>query len=77
MAVRLDLGEDGRVELADLVLTALAARPRRVAGVGDLLRGRQPGSADFGAAVEGRGAAAPASAGRCPASPATTSGAMR
>lgn len=52
VAARVDLGEDGRVELADLVLTALAARPRRVTGVGDLLRGRQPGSADFGAAVE-------------------------
>ena len=66
VAVRLDLGEDGRVELADLVLTALAARPRRVAGVSGLLAGRQPGSAAFAKAVE---QAAGAAARQCRALP--------
>jgi len=39
VAVRLDLDPDGRVADADVVLTALAARPRRLNGAAALLRG--------------------------------------
>ncbi len=39
VAVRLDLDDAGRVLDADVVLTALAARPRRVSGAAALLRG--------------------------------------
>jgi len=39
VAVRLDLDADGAVADADLVLTALAARPRRVGAAAALLRG--------------------------------------
>jgi len=38
-AVRLDLGEDGKVTDADLCAVALVARPSRVRGVADLLIG--------------------------------------
>ncbi len=66
VAARVDLGHDGRVEQADLVLTALAARPRRVTGVAELLRDLRPGSAEFGAGVE---RAAVAAARQCRALP--------
>lgn len=45
VAARLDLSEAGVVEHADLVLTSLAAAPRRVAGAADALRGSAPGHA--------------------------------
>lgn len=51
VAVRLDLDTDGAVAEADVVLTALAARPRRVSGVAGLLRGARPGEASFDAAL--------------------------
>lgn len=47
VAARLDLGKDERVERADLVITALAARPHRVQRAGEILRGTQVGSEDF------------------------------
>ncbi len=66
VAARLDLGPNGAVEHADLVLTALAARPRRVSGVAGLLQGSLPGSASFEAAVD---RAAQAAARQCRALP--------
>lgn len=50
VAARLDLDVSGRVERGDLVLTALAARPKRVARVAALV-GLRPGEAAFDAAV--------------------------
>ena len=47
VAVRLDLAEGGIVERADLVLTALAARPTRVKVAAEMLPGRRIGTADF------------------------------
>jgi 4-hydroxybenzoyl-CoA reductase subunit beta len=47
VAARLDLGGEGRVERADLVLTALAARPRRVAAAASGLAGQRHGSRQF------------------------------
>jgi 4-hydroxybenzoyl-CoA reductase subunit beta len=41
VAVRLDLDDEARVADADVVVTALAARPRRVTGVAALLRGQR------------------------------------
>ena len=52
VAVRLDLGGDGSVEDADVCAVALQARPVRVKGVVDLLRGTRPGTQAFGDAVE-------------------------
>lgn len=50
VAVRLDLDGKGRVERGDLVLTALAARPKRVARA-SVLVGTCPGSPEFADAV--------------------------
>jgi len=58
VAARLDLDEDGRVAHADLVLTALAARPLRVSKAAACLRGARPGDTDFEAAVEATATAA-------------------
>ncbi len=51
VAVRLDLDASGLLERAELVLTALAARPRRLSEVASLL-GIRPGTAEFDRAVE-------------------------
>lgn len=51
VAVRLDLDAGGAVTTADLVLTALAARPKRVAQATSLLAGILPGTDRFDAAV--------------------------
>jgi 4-hydroxybenzoyl-CoA reductase subunit beta len=51
VASRLDLGPDGRIDRADLVLTALAARPRRVALAAARLVGERPGTSAFERAV--------------------------
>lgn len=51
VAARLDLDESGVVERADLVLTALAARPARVKLAAQVLPGHRIGTADFAAAV--------------------------
>jgi 4-hydroxybenzoyl-CoA reductase subunit beta len=66
VAARLDVGEAGVIEHADLVLTALAARPRRVGSVAGLLRGRLATGPGFEAAVE---AVAEAAARQCRALP--------
>jgi 4-hydroxybenzoyl-CoA reductase subunit beta len=50
VAVRLDLDAGGRVERGDLVVTALAARPKRVARAAALV-GTRPGSPEFHDAV--------------------------
>jgi 4-hydroxybenzoyl-CoA reductase subunit beta len=47
VAARLDLDGDGMVQQADLVLTALAAIPRRVTSADALLRGTRPGTPGF------------------------------
>jgi 4-hydroxybenzoyl-CoA reductase subunit beta len=52
VAVRLELDDAGAVESADLVLTALAARPKRIKQAGETLAGTTPGTPDFDAAVE-------------------------
>ena len=52
VAVRLDLDDDGAVQYADLVLTALAATPRRMASAGERLQGSRPGTRDFAAHVD-------------------------
>ena len=51
-AVRLDLGQDGKVVDADLCAVALVARPTRVKGVAELLVGTSPGQPDFDAALQ-------------------------
>ena len=51
VAVRLDLDERGAVEDADLVLTALAARPLRIAKARALLTGTRPGESGHAEAV--------------------------
>lgn len=51
VAVRLDVDETERVVHADVVVTALAAQPKRVAKVGDTLRGQSLGSPEFESAV--------------------------
>jgi 4-hydroxybenzoyl-CoA reductase subunit beta len=58
VAARLDLDDEGRVEHADLVLTALAARPLRVKKTAAILRGTRPGDEDFEAAVSAAAEAA-------------------
>lgn len=50
VAARIDLDAEGMVERADLVLTALAAKPRRVAEAAKL-RGLRPGTPEFDRAV--------------------------
>ncbi|MDF1836831.1 MAG: FAD binding domain-containing protein, partial [Planctomycetota bacterium] len=52
IAVRLDLDADGLVEDADQVVIALVARPNRVKGVADALRGLRPGTPEFDGALE-------------------------
>jgi 4-hydroxybenzoyl-CoA reductase subunit beta len=51
VAARLELGDEGAVEGADLVLTALAAQPKRVKQAAELLVGATPGQASFDEAV--------------------------
>lgn len=51
VAVRLDLTTDGSVEDADVVVTALQARPVRIKRVAELLRGVETGTAAFTDAV--------------------------
>lgn len=51
VAARLDLDASGTVDRADVVLTALAARPKRVSGILPVLRGTRPGHAGFDDAV--------------------------
>lgn len=51
VAVRLDLAANGAVENVDIVVTALAAQPKRITKVLDLLRGKQPGTPQFDEAV--------------------------
>ena len=58
VAVRLELDSTGKVEEADVVLTALAARPVRVRKAPECLRGTRPGHADFESAAAGLGQAA-------------------
>lgn len=53
VAVRLDLGDDGAVADADVVLVALQARPVRLRAVNELLVGQRPGTDAFRAAVDG------------------------
>ncbi|MFT5462664.1 MAG: 4-hydroxybenzoyl-CoA reductase subunit beta, partial [Planctomycetota bacterium] len=52
IAVRLSLSPAGAVEDADICAVALQAKPTRLKGVAELLRGKSPGTADFVAAVE-------------------------
>jgi len=52
VAVRLDFAPDDRVERADVVLVALAARPVRVSRAAELLTGTKPGTPEFDEAVE-------------------------
>lgn len=47
VAARLDLGGDGMVQQSDLVLTALAATPRRIKSADALLQGTRPGTPAF------------------------------
>jgi 4-hydroxybenzoyl-CoA reductase subunit beta len=51
VAARLDLDDNGVVERADLVLTALAARPARVKLAAQRLPGHRVGTASFASAV--------------------------
>jgi 4-hydroxybenzoyl-CoA reductase subunit beta len=51
MAARVDLDDAGKVVDADLVITALQARPVRVKQVAELLGGSTAGSAEFSDAV--------------------------
>jgi 4-hydroxybenzoyl-CoA reductase subunit beta len=51
VAARLDLDAAGVVERADLVVTALAARPHRVQKAGEILRGARPGGEPEGASA--------------------------
>ncbi len=52
IAVRLDLDADGLVTNADQVVIALVARPTRIKGVADALRGLRPGSPEFAEALD-------------------------
>jgi len=52
VAVRLDLGRDGTVERSDVVVTALAAAPRRVTSAEALLRGTRTGTPAFAGQVD-------------------------
>lgn len=62
VAARLDLGGDGTVQRSDLVLTALAASPRRVKSADTLLKGTRPGTSGF---AEQANAVADAAYGQC------------
>jgi 4-hydroxybenzoyl-CoA reductase subunit beta len=52
VACRLDVGDDDRVEHGDVVLTALAARPKRIRGAASRLAGARLGTEAFRRAVE-------------------------
>jgi 4-hydroxybenzoyl-CoA reductase subunit beta len=52
VAARLELDDAGAVADADLVLTALAAQPKRVKQAGETLAGTTPGEAAFDEALE-------------------------
>jgi 4-hydroxybenzoyl-CoA reductase subunit beta len=52
IAARLDLDADGTVERADVVATALAARPVRIRRVADVMSGTRPGTAGFARAID-------------------------
>jgi len=52
MAARVDLDASGKVETADLVVTALQARPVRIKRMSEVLAGSTPGQADFTEALE-------------------------
>jgi 4-hydroxybenzoyl-CoA reductase subunit beta len=52
VAARLDVSADGRVERADLVITALGAQPKRIRQAATRLPGERPGTAAFDLAVE-------------------------
>ncbi len=52
VAARLDLDASGAVERADLVLTALAAQPKRVRKAEQALLGTRPGEGAFEQAIE-------------------------
>ena len=58
VAVRVDLDSQGTISSADLVLTALQARPLRVRKAAGLLEGRSPTDADFDATIQSVAAAA-------------------
>ena len=49
--MRLDLDAQGAVEHADVVVTALAAQPKRITKLDAILRGQRPGTPEFEAAV--------------------------
>ena len=53
VAVRLDVDDEGIVQRSDVVLTALAAAPRRIASAGALLKGTRPGTSSFETQVDG------------------------
>lgn len=52
VAARLDLDAQGAVARADLVVSALAAKPHRVSKAGECLVGSRPGTADFDARLD-------------------------
>jgi 4-hydroxybenzoyl-CoA reductase subunit beta len=52
VAARLELDGEAAVAEADLVLTALAAKPKRVAKASEMLRGTTPGEPAFAQAVD-------------------------
>ena len=52
VACRLDLGEGGRVERGDVVLTVLAARPKRIRQAASLLVGTRIGAEEFRQVVD-------------------------
>ena len=52
IAVRLDLDEEGLVEDADQVVIALVARPTRIKGVAEALKGLRPGTPEFDTALD-------------------------
>lgn len=58
VAVRLELDAQDAVAQADVVVTALAAQPKRITKVAEALAGTRPGTAAFDAAVEAVGALA-------------------
>jgi len=58
VAARVDLEPNGTVSSADLVLTALQARPLRVRKAAELLEGTTPSDADFDETIQSVAAAA-------------------
>jgi 4-hydroxybenzoyl-CoA reductase subunit beta len=51
VAARVDVGAQGEVDSADVVVTALAARPLRIAKANGVLSGSKPGTPSFDEAV--------------------------